>query len=83
MALVEVMSGGIGLSVLIVLIFALTLTVTNVFLTNAGATNVSNGGANLSGASWTLATQTPLLIVLAFIFVPVAAFAIGSLKSVG
>jgi hypothetical protein len=78
MALVEVMQGGIGVAVLIVLIFAVTLVIVNQYVYGTGASS-----ANLSGAALTLAQQTPLMTVLAFVFVPIAAFAIYSLRMVG
>jgi len=77
-ALSDVMAGGIGIAVLVVLIFAVTLVIVNQYVYGTG-----QSAANLSGAAQTLAQQTPLMVVLAFVFVPVAAFAIYSLRMVG
>jgi len=81
MALSEIMAGGVGIAVLVISIFAVTLVLVNQFATLSNQN--TSGAANLSGASYTLAQQTPLMVVLAFVFVPVAAFAIGALRMIG
>jgi len=61
----------IGVSVLIVIVFAVVVPVTNTMLYPANA----NTTVNLSGAENTLANQTKLMIILGLVFVPLAGIA--------
>jgi hypothetical protein len=72
----DLVQAGIGLVVLIIVVFYVVLPNVNVALYGAAATQT-----NLSGAALTMAQQTPLFTVLALVFVPLAVLAISAFRS--
>lgn len=72
----DLVQAGIGLVVLIIVVFYVVLPNVNTALYGAQAAQ-----ANLSGAALTMAQQTPLFAVLALIFVPLAVLAISAFRT--
>lgn len=73
----SIVAGSLGIMVLIIILFTVVLPQINTSVvlntTQGGTSNL----ANLSGSGQSLALQTPLLIVLGFMFIPIVAVALS------
>ena len=69
-----IIAAAIGVMVVVIVMFSVVLPQVNSSLYGASAAS-----ANLTGGAYSLAQQSPLLLVLGFIFIPIVAVALGYL----
>lgn len=71
-----VIAAALGLMVVIIVLFSVVLPQVNTSLYGTGA-----AAANLTGGAASLAQQSPLLLVLGLVFIPIVAVALGYFSS--